>query len=93
MACPVTPAAAAEARNTTSPAASSGVPKPSPVRSQDGSGTPSLRQASTYGANAGMVAVIAVAATGTTAFTVIPAFAHSIAQVRTMPTIAALAPE
>ena len=64
IACPVTPSDSAEARNTTSPAASSGAPNPSPARSQPGSGVPSSRQAVTCGPNAGIVAVIAVAATG-----------------------------
>ena len=84
---------AAYARYTTSPAASSGVPKPSPARSQAGNAVPSRWSASTCGANAGMVAVIAVAATGTTALTVMPARPHSIAHVRTIPTTAALAAE
>src|SRR5450631_1707205 len=90
---PVTSLAASEARNTTTGAASSGVPKPTPRRSHAGNGSPRCCQASTYGANAGMVEVIAVAAIGTTPLTVMPARAHSIDQVRTMPMIPALAAE
>jgi len=91
MHCPVTSFAASDARNTTRAAASAGVPKPSPRRSHDGNGSPRCSHASTYGANAGIVDVIAVAATGMTPFTVMPAFPHSIDQVRTIAAIPALA--
>lgn len=90
MAWPVTPRAASEARNGTRAAQSSGVPKPSPLRRKSGSGSPFLI-ASTYGANAGMVSVIAVAATGTIALTVMPARPSSIDQVRAMAAMPAFA--
>jgi hypothetical protein len=62
-----------------------------PLRSESGSGTPSFSSASMCGANAGMLLVISVAAFGITALTVTPALAHSIAQVRTMAAMPALA--
>ena len=70
---------------------SSAVPKPSPLRSASGSGVAVLFRASTCGAKAGMVLVIAVAATGMTALTVMLALASSIAQVRTIAAMPALA--
>lgn len=86
------PDAASEARKATRPAASSGVPNARARRAKGGIARPS-RIASTYGASAGIVSVIAVAATGTIAFTVTFARASSIAQVRTKPTMPALAAE
>ena len=90
MAWPVTPAEASEARKTISPATSSAVPKALARRTTDGTGRP-CSISSTYGAKAGMVSVIAVAAIGTTALTVTPARASSIAQVRAIATMPALA--
>jgi hypothetical protein len=92
MACPVTPAAVSEARKTTRPAASSGDPNASARRKNGGIGSPA-RSASTTGASAGMVSVMAVAATGISALTVTPALASSIAQVRAKPTMPAFAAE
>jgi hypothetical protein len=88
---PVTPAAASEARNTTSGATSSGVPRP-PCRSAAGTGSP----ASTPVASSprpGIVATMRVSATGITAFTVTSIRRHSTAHVRIMPTIPAFAAE
>lgn len=67
-----------------------GVPKPSPLRRKSGSGSPFL-MASMYGAKAGMVSVIAVAATGTIALTVMPARPSSMDQVRAKAAMPALA--
>lgn len=90
IAWPVTARAASEARKGTSAAQSSGVPKPSPLRRKDGSGSPP-RRASTYGAKAGIVSVMAVAATGTIALTVMFARDSSIDHVRAMATMPAFA--
>lgn len=90
MAWPVTPRAASEARKGTRAAQSSGVPKPSPLRRKSGSGSPFFI-ASMYGAKAGIVSVIAVAATGTIALTVMFARLSSMDQVRAMAAMPALA--
>ena len=72
------------------PATSSDVPNPSSWRKNAGIGSP-CASASTAAAKYGTVAVMAVAATGMTAFAVMPARLSSSAQVRTMPTMPALA--
>ncbi len=90
MTCPVIPAAASEARYATMPPTSSTVPKPRSRRKNAGMGSPAA-SASTAAAKYGTVAVIAVAATGTTVLTVMPAFLSSSAHVRAMPTMPALA--
>ncbi len=64
---------------------------PSSLRSQAGNGRPVRSASSMTGANAGIVLVISVAATGTTALTVTFALASSIAQVLAMATMPALA--
>jgi len=91
IAWPVIPAEASEARKTMSPATSSTVPRPMPLRSQSGSGRPVRSASSMISVRPGMVLVISVAAAGTTAFTVIWNLASSIAQVRAMATMPALA--
>jgi hypothetical protein len=89
--CPVIPAAASEARNTTAGAASSGVPRP-PRRISSGTGAPrSTRSVSSP--RPGIVATMRVRAVGMTALTVTPIRSHSTAHVRTRPTIPALAAE
>jgi hypothetical protein len=90
MVWPVTSALASEARNTTSPATSSGVPKASPLRSHSGSASPRSSSASTWGAKAGIVRVISVAAVGTMQLTVTSARANSMAHVRAIAVIPAL---
>ena len=91
MAWPVTSAEASEARKVTSGATSSTVPRPSSLRSHCGTGCPVRSDSSRSGAKTGIVLVISVAATGTIAFTVMFALASSIAQVRAMATMPALA--
>ena len=82
--------AASEARKAIRPATSSAVPKPRVLRKKSGIASP-RSSASTALAKYGTVLVMAVAATGMTALTVTPARFISRAQVRTMPTMPALA--
>ena len=64
------------------------MPNDAARRTTDGTGSP-CAICSTYGARNGIVSVIAVAAFGTTALTVTPARASSIAQVRAIATMPA----
>lgn len=84
------PAASSEARNAISPATSAAVPNPISRRKKSGIGSPAS-SAATAAAKYGTVLVMAVAATGTTALTHTPDRPISSAQVRTIPTMPALA--
>ncbi|HEY5846308.1 MAG TPA: hypothetical protein VIT42_05915 [Microlunatus sp.] len=90
MTWPLMPAASSEARNAIRPATSPAVPNPTSLRKKSGIGSPAS-SAATAAAKYGTVLVIAVAATGMTAFTHTPDLRISSAQVRTMPTMPALA--